>query len=259
MMGCGASSTKNAGEGEVPGSAPAKSAAQPAKRPTSCTSRTDLPVDFLKKVFTQFDEDGSGTIEKPELAMALKALGITGTYDAVWDTLDGNQDGVISLEEMETNLPQELRVAIIAKLDSDGMIQGWKQAVTLVKLFDQFDQNASGMVSRKELSRALLCLGLGAETESLMGQLDQDEKTEVDVKEWMEGLLPDVKEGIMKHLDERGVLMGVLPTRKEKRRVGSPAETKAGSFDRQAELAAAEKELRAAEAVAGEGDGSAVE
>ena len=78
-----------------------------------------LYTPSIAKAFSQFDTDGSGSIDLAELKRALAQLGLDGVDAAAalkgWDA---NGDGVIQLSEWEQGLSPAVRSKIESMLDS---------------------------------------------------------------------------------------------------------------------------------------------
>ena len=59
-----------------------------------------VSAECLRKIFTHFDKDCSGYLDRSEAAVALKAIGITATeQQKVYEVFDADQDEMISMEE----------------------------------------------------------------------------------------------------------------------------------------------------------------
>ncbi|VDM31614.1 unnamed protein product [Hydatigera taeniaeformis] len=91
------------------------------------------------KAFKNADADGSGSLDRKELAAALASQGIPATeVEKLMDSLDINGDGIIHLGEYE-----------IALGISTQPVEAWKQ------LFAELDTDHSGIIDFNELSNYL--------------------------------------------------------------------------------------------------------
>jgi Ca2+-binding EF-hand superfamily protein len=95
---------------------------------------------YIKDEFKKADTDNSGTVSKKELAAT------------VFQAIDGNDDGVISLDEMKG------AVKYIAKVSDNKLIADWEAKVEAA--FKYVDSNGDGEVSSKEAWKALKKHGL---------------------------------------------------------------------------------------------------
>lgn len=158
------------------------------------------------KVFNQFDTDGSGTISAKELKRAMKALGLKADKQAVSDmlgALDSNGDGQISVQEWALELPEELKVAIESKLTDAGTVEGFLPLVDLLKVFNQFDTDASGTLCTQEVKNAIKILDLeqqGIDVEAMFSKMDVNKDGKIDMKEWKANMPREVYQAIMAKL-----------------------------------------------------------
>jgi Ca2+-binding EF-hand superfamily protein len=91
------------------------------------------PQNPLFAAFSQLDTDKSGSLDAKEIKRALKALDLQGKIDidALIAKMDTDGDGQIDMGEWSGNLPQEVYLAIQARLTADGKIS------TFITLEDQ--------------------------------------------------------------------------------------------------------------------------
>ena len=77
----------------------------------------------LEKFFRQLDRDGNDGLDRDELKRALLLVGVTKVdFDAVFDLLDANGDGLVTFAEFDAELPSSTRQAIERRLNSDGVL-----------------------------------------------------------------------------------------------------------------------------------------
>ena len=80
------------------------------------TADTPFGCIALEKLFDIADVDGSGTIDRAELELALKKLGFTHLTESQIDTImkkaDGDDNCVIDYDEFVDNAPKALKVDI---------------------------------------------------------------------------------------------------------------------------------------------------
>ena len=131
----------------------------------------------MLELFQEWDEDGSGTIDKAEFRRAAAALGwnkrdivsklavewtASDVVDAVFDEFDRDQSGQIGYHEY-------IRYALRAGLQ--------KQRGRVMDLFGQWDTDKSGTVDREEFIRAVKAIGFDApraELDIMFDEVDAD-------------------------------------------------------------------------------------
>jgi len=241
-MGCGASKKKEEG---------AITTAPVEKKEEPTSSKTDL-----RKIFDQFDTDKNGIIDAKELKRAMKALNVEGvTPDDLLKQfkMEGNDTAEITLEEFENNMPANIKEAIIAKINENGLVEGFRPLVNLTLVFNQFDTDDSGALSKMELKRACKALGMTEQTdvvvEDLIDKMDTDKNGEIDLKEWTDNLPKEFKQLMASKLDEKGLIKGFIDDGRH-RKGGAAAENKDTEGDVVAEeavAAAAEEVVASAE------------
>merc|ERR1712232_504410 len=95
-----------------------------------------------------------------------------------------------------------------------GALEGFVALRPLVNVFHQFDTDGSGTIGVKELTKALMCLGLkgdaGARAKEVMRQMDGDGNGEIDMQEWQERLPEDLRRLIENRVNEHGLVDGFI-------------------------------------------------
>merc|ERR1712113_226834 len=103
------------------------------------------------------------------------------------------------------HIPAEVRTLILQKTDKRGALEGFVALRPLVDVFHQVDTDGSGTIGVKELTRALICLGLDEEAEhrakKAMREMDEDGNGEIDIIEWNERLPQDLRELIERRVN----------------------------------------------------------
>merc|ERR1711862_580176 len=109
-------------------------------------------------------EGEDAVMDRKKITRALKALGITDEFktEDVLNSMDANGDGTIDLEEWTTCMTPELKRAIYRSLANPDKLNGFQPLVDVAKVFDQFDTDNSGSLSKEEIKYACNCLGLKA-------------------------------------------------------------------------------------------------
>ena len=133
-------------------------------------SANNLPKDKrLPKVFSSFDKDGSGSMDKSELKEALANLGVTNLTPADLEdiilSVDADKSGELSLDEFTS-------IFGVAKLKS---------------IFQSIDKDSSGFINSDELSSALEALGYKLpprEVSIILRKVDADASGEVSFSEF---------------------------------------------------------------------------
>jgi len=133
----------------------------------------------IQDIFNFFDKDGSGSIDKSELAKGLQALGCNPTeaeVQALMEDADskGNEDGRLQFDEF-AELVEAHRKSKEEELES------------LAQAFSKFDKNGDGLISKEELRTALTTMGLAKlsdeEVDELFADADTDENGYIDFNE----------------------------------------------------------------------------
>lgn len=78
---------------------------------------------ILAEAFMRYDGDASGALDRMEIEKALEDLEIPGDdvfVDALFNKLDKNKDGTVSIAEWLDHLPPGTRIKIVSKYDGTG-------------------------------------------------------------------------------------------------------------------------------------------
>jgi len=165
-------------------------------------------------LFRQWDEDGSGVIERKEFRRAIRALGFDFIHDVseidlVFDDFDIDKDGTLDYNELNTMLRQGASVilddalkvgaageiatqvrqthklrkhrakgkalpsSVVLKVSSRLSVQQQLQqvlrdnAVRVIDIFREWDEDGDGLVSKKEFRNAVSALGYQAPREDV--------------------------------------------------------------------------------------------
>merc|ERR1712194_176643 len=158
---------------------------------------------------------GSGKISRGELAHFLKFMGIPEDFiEVVLIAMDADGDGEIDMGEWLEHLPVEVRMLVLQKTDRRGALEGFKALQPLVAVFHQFDEDSSGTIGVKELTKALACLGLtqdaGSRAKQAIQEMDIDGNGEIDMQEWTEKLPDDLRQLIEARVNEHGLVDGFI-------------------------------------------------
>eukprot|EP00966_Prymnesium_polylepis_P249602 5771014-Prymnesium_polylepis.1 len=155
----------------------------------------------------------------------MQAIGIKKIdFEETFAAFDSNADGMVSLEELETNLHPRTRDKLEAQLNEEGVMEGFRPLVDMAKVFGQFDTDGSGKLSVSELKRALACLGLAKlDMEEVLKSFDEDGDAEISLPEWKANLHQRTLKLMSKKLDERGLIAGF--------EANAPAASDAPAFD----------------------------
>jgi hypothetical protein len=93
------------------------------------TADTPFGCIALEKLFDIADVDGSGTIDRAELELALKKLGFTHLTESQIDTImkkaDGDDNCVIDYDEFVDNAPKALKVNLVKLAKNNGADLGF--------------------------------------------------------------------------------------------------------------------------------------
>ena len=170
-------------------------------------------------LFKTWDEDGSGEVDKKEFRRAIKSMGFDffandAEIDMVFEGFDLDSSGTITYKELNTALrkikPPPTRAlrrtedkknsksrsafdsAVQLNMDSDVPIQEQivelmqKHRVQVIKLFQDWDDDGNGEVSKKEFRKAIAALGVNApanELNALFDTFDTDKSGSLEYKE----------------------------------------------------------------------------
>merc|ERR1719238_252491 len=109
---------------------------------------SDEEIEEIREAFNLFDTDGSGTIDPKELKSAMESLGFEAKNQTIYQMIgdiDKDGSGAIDFDEF-----LDMMTAKMSDKDSREDIQ---------KVFNLFDDDASGKISMKNLKRVARELG----------------------------------------------------------------------------------------------------
>eukprot|EP00930_Biecheleria_cincta_P083416 TRINITY_DN72998_c0_g1_i1.p1 TRINITY_DN72998_c0_g1~~TRINITY_DN72998_c0_g1_i1.p1 ORF type:complete len:584 (-),score=160.16 TRINITY_DN72998_c0_g1_i1:33-1784(-) len=113
----------------------------------------------IQTIFEQWDEDGSNTIERNELAAIMQKVSVSLTdadIDKLLKVIDTNCDGVIDFTEFVAWVTDRKATQTVGK---DGWIENFDSRSMLKPLFDVFDKAKTGFISRDEFVECAQILG----------------------------------------------------------------------------------------------------
>jgi calmodulin len=166
----------------------------------------------VRGAFRAFDTNGDGFVSPQEFknAVAQLGLGLSGDEaDALLAHLDTDNDGMVSYEEFLTQLFRAARDPSLARLGpafvehfaayDEGACALWQRiarafrdrGVPLRQVFELFDADRDGVISRQELSEAfqLMRLGLsGSDVDRLLRDIDVNQDGRVNIHEFINRL-----------------------------------------------------------------------
>ena len=211
-------------------------------------SATNLPAPTPSKelgtvakiMFDRYDLDGSGAIDKPELAALCAQLGRDLNpveLDGVMAKLDTDGNGSVCFDEFMwwwglglsvTALQDETELAKLRQVAADGVAR--RQQVqdaaptnaTILEVFGTFDRDGSGTLDVKELSAALRELGLnldgsgGLSTKGILARYGGDASRSIDVGEFTQ-LVLELHEAVVLHGSSTGKASVIQSERDEMR------------------------------------------
>ena len=130
-----------------------------------------------KKLFGSIDKDGSGVIDREEVAKLMMALGMQlsrSELNTAMDAMDPNGDNEITFEEFERWYATQ---------------DVGQQVTSLRDAFKRADKQGGGTIDREELRQMCTALTLPADTAAaLLNQIDLDEDGEWSYQEFLEVL-----------------------------------------------------------------------
>ena len=86
----------------------------------------------------------------------------------------------------------------------------FKIILFLRKVFDQFDTDKSGDLSKSEIRNAIICLGLEKEVnvDELLKEMDDDENCTISIDEFRNNLPKNILQAMSAKLNEAGLIEG---------------------------------------------------
>jgi len=139
----------------------------------------------LEDVFKLFDKDGSGCIDKTELAKGLQVLGCNPTVDEIQSLMaeadsKGKPNGRLEFEEF-------------SELIAAHRITRDVEMASLHSAFEVFDKNNNGYIDKEELREALTTLGFGKltdeEVNNLYAEVDVNDDNFISVNELVKAIM----------------------------------------------------------------------
>jgi len=171
----------------------------------------DMTALFYK-LANSSQEGEDAVMDRKKITRALKALGISEEYktEDVLNSMDANGDGTIDLEEWTTCMTPELKRAIYRSLANPDKLNGFQPLVDVAKVFDQFDTDNSGSLSKEEIKYACNCLGLKAwDIDEFFVGLDENGDGEISLQEFKDNLPPYVFKAMAGKLTKDGLIEGL--------------------------------------------------
>ncbi|KAL7674158.1 hypothetical protein ACOME3_000438 [Neoechinorhynchus agilis] len=132
----------------------------------------------LREAFERLDNDKSGSIEKCDLALGLKNLGLNldeKDFEQIFAFMDKNLDGKLDFEEFK-------KVTEIAEFQT----KNFERNATK-DLFEQLDTDKSGKLDFLEVQRGLTKMGLKMSNDDflrLFDVMDVDKSGHIDFEEF---------------------------------------------------------------------------
>merc|ERR1712110_1133782 len=169
-------------------------------------------VGLFYKLANAEQEGKDATLDRKKITMALKALGISDEFKAeeVLASMDADNSGDIDLDEWTNCMTKELRIAIYRQLNNKDKLAGFEPLVDVAKVFDQFDTDNSGSLSKEEIKYACNCLGLEAwDIDEFFTGLDENKDGEISLQEFKDNLPPYVFKAMSAKLSKDGLIEGL--------------------------------------------------
>ncbi len=189
--------------------APQEEADEADKTGTKATRPAVPPAEQLRymmklhgarviETFKSWDEDGSGVISQKEFRQAVVAMGFVAPrkdIDKLFSTFDKDRSGSLGVKELEAALADRKRGLLRGfDIDEDANKSVPEQlrdalaanAVRVIDLFREWDDDRSGSVTAREFRKAMRSLGFQAsraEVDAVFSQFDQDGSGSIDQKE----------------------------------------------------------------------------
>jgi calcium-dependent protein kinase len=141
-------------------------------------------VEGLMEMFKSIDKDGNGTVTVQELQEGLKEKGYNMAKEKVEElvnSIDVNGDRALDYSEF---IAATLQLHKATREDN------------MVKLFQYFDKDESGYISKRELVQVLQEMGMQSSlnVEELIASVDQDDDGHINFEEFV-GVMRDRTEG----------------------------------------------------------------
>ena len=127
---------------------------------------TDAQLQEFKEAFDQYDSDGSGSIEAPELKNLMESIGSTPSDDEVVEMIriaDADGSGSVDFFEFVTLMAHKM-----GEVKDTSMIE---------KSFKIFDIDGSGYIEQAELRRIMINVGepvTAEDVQDIFKELDKD-------------------------------------------------------------------------------------
>jgi len=146
---------------------------------TASTTIHGHSMDYIRRVFNLFDDDGNGWISENDLAEAMRSLGLFVSNKEARQLLaaaDMNQDGKVDFDEFVNFLR-------IRPKDSEDRLRA---------AFLRFDTDGDGTINLAELRKALTTQGeklSNEEVDEMLKDMDTNEDGKVNFEEFVQSLL----------------------------------------------------------------------
>lgn len=154
------------------------------------------PLDYeIRKAFRAVDNDRSGFVDGEELQETFKlcfAIELTG--EEILELAAGRPPDARKLtpdELAEQLLQVQLSYEEFRDVLTEGMFPEEGQPLLMQKVFSAFDADASGKITKQEMTSGMLRLGVELtddQASQLFGEIDTDQSGEVDISEFCEAM-----------------------------------------------------------------------
>ena len=128
----------------------------------------------MSDLLREWDEDGSGSIDKKEFTRAIQALGLGGSVvacEAIFDEYDQDDSGQLSHAEL-------IRISLLEALA--------RSHSRVIDLFRQWDEDGTGTIDKREFRQALSSLGFDAprsDVDAIFDEVDKDDSGQISFRE----------------------------------------------------------------------------